>query len=137
MENQKFLVAFPVENRAGGGWVDTLLTAGCYTGTRACWDKGNVAVLAQALLPVPSLAPTHGMPILLLCHHPQSDFRGLSQPCPRLRQVSALQHGCGAAAQPNQPHEQLLATHTVSLTPCFGGSQGQVFTGAGCQQPQG
>lgn len=44
------------------------------------------------------------------------DLRGLSQPCSRLRQASVLQHGRGAAAQPNQPQEQLLAIHTVSLS---------------------
>lgn len=42
-----------------GGWADRVLTPACYTGTWARWDQGNVAVLAQALLPVPSLGPTH------------------------------------------------------------------------------
>lgn len=95
----------------GGGWADAVLTPACYTGIWARWDQGSVAVLAWALLPV---SPT-GMPTPL---HPQRNLRGLSQPCSRLGQVSALQPGWGAAAQPNQPHdpnqEQLLATHTLS-----------------------
>lgn len=99
----------------GGGWADAVLTPACYTGIWACWDQGSVAVRAWALLPVP---PT-GMLTPLLCHHPQRDLRGLSQPCSRLGQVSALQPGWGAAAQPNQPHDpnpRAAACHTHALS---------------------
>lgn len=59
--------------------------------------------------------PPTGMPLSLLCHHPQSDLRRLSQPCSLLGRAPALQHGWGAAAQPTQ-HRAALAIHAVALS---------------------